>query len=97
MPKNKFGKEEKDKISFGFSENSNDTNSNSLISALYSHKTSSSETVNKYSQSDFIFDTNFFTRELETFSCVAFLSTGSCILSPQKLKLTPYFLLDNNF
>lgn len=97
MPKNKFGKEEKDRISFGFSENSNDTSSNTLISALYSHKTSSSETVNKYSQSDFIFDTNFFTRELETFSCVAFLSTGSHILSPQKLNLTPYFLLDDNF
>lgn len=95
MHKSKYGKEDKIKVSFGFSENSSDTNSHSIINALSSHKTSSSESINKYSQSDFIFDTNFFTRELETFSCMAFLSTGSHVLSPQKIKLTPYFILDN--
>ena len=91
-----IGKEEKAKISIGFSENSNDYNSNSIINALSSHKTSSSESINKYSQLDYIFDTNFFTRELETFSCVSFISDGIKILPPQKLKLTPYFILDSN-
>jgi len=97
MHKNKYGKEDKIKISFGFSENSSDNNSNTIIDALSSHKISSSESINKYSQSDFVFDTNFFTRELETFSCIAFLSTGSHVLVPQKLNLTPYFILDNKF
>ena len=91
-----IGKEEKQKISFGFSENSNDSSSNSLLSALYSHKTSSSESVNKYTQSDYIYDTNFFTRELKTFSCVAFLSDGNKIMIPQKIDLIPYFILDKN-
>lgn len=91
-----IGKEEKDKISLGFSENSNDSSSNSVISSIFSHKTGSSESINRYTQSDYIFDTNFFTRELETFSCVAFISDGSQILPPQKLNLVPYFILDKN-
>ena len=91
-----IGKEEKTKISFGFSENSNDSNSNNIINAIYSHKTSSSESINKYTQLDYVFDTNFFTRELQTFSCVAFISDGIKIMPPQKLDLIPYFILDKN-
>ncbi len=91
-----IGKEEKDKVSIGFSENSNDSNSNSIINSICSHKTSSSESISRYTQSDYIFDTNFFTRELETFSCVAFISNGSKILPPQKLNLIPYFILDKD-
>ena len=91
-----IGKEEKDKFSLGFSENSNDSNSNIIINSIFSHKTSSSESINRYTQSDYIFDTNFFTRELQTFSCVAFISDGSKILPPQKLDLIPYFVLDKN-
>jgi hypothetical protein len=91
-----IGKEEKNKVSFGFSENSNDSNSNHLINAISSHKTSSSESINRYTQLDYIFDTNFFTRQLETFSCIAFISDGYKILKPQKLYLTPYFILDKN-
>ena len=89
-----IGKEEKTKVSFGFSENSNDSSSNNLIDAIYAHKISSTESVNKYTQSDYVFDTNFFTRELKTFSCVAFISDGNKILPPQKLDLIPYFILD---
>ena len=91
-----IGKEEKEKISLGFSENSNDSNSNNVIGSIFSHKTSSSESINRYTQSDYVFDTNFFTRELETFSCVAFISDGSSILPPQKLNLVPYFILDKD-
>ena len=89
-----IGKEEKTKISFGFSENSNDSNSSNLIKAISSHKISSSESINKYTQFDFIYDTNFFTRELKTFSCVCFISDGNRIISPQKIDLIPYFVLD---
>ena len=91
-----IGKEEKDKVSIGFSENCNDSNSNSIINSICSHKISSSESISRYTQSDYIFDTNFFTRELETFSCVAFISNGSKILPPQKLNLIPYFILDKD-
>lgn len=90
-----IGKEEKNKVSFGFSENSNDSHSN-FIDAIYSHKTSSSESINKYTQLDYVFDTNTFTRELETFSCITFLSDGQKILPIKKLNLIPYYILDKN-
>ena len=54
-----------------------------------------SESINTYTQLDFMYDTNFFTQELETFSCLSFLSTGTKIQKIRKLKLTPYFLLNN--
>lgn len=91
-----IGKEEKDRISLGFSENSNDSISNSIINSICSHKTSSSESISRYTQLDYVFDTNFFTRELKTFSCVAFISNGTQILPPQKLDLIPYFFLDED-
>lgn len=95
MLKNKLEKKKKPKYLFGFSENSNDSNNN-FIDAIYAHKTSSSESFNKYTQLDYVFDTNFFTRELQTFSCIAFLSTGSKILPLKKLTLTPHFISDKN-
>lgn len=91
-----IGKEEKDKVSLAFSENSDSSSSNSISSLIYGHKTGSSESISRYTQSDYVFDTNFFTRELETFSCVAFISNGSQILPPQKLSLVPYFILDKD-
>ena len=50
-----------------------------------------SESLNSYVQTEYIYDTNFFTRNLETFSCLAFLSDGINIIKPEKLKLIPYF------
>ena len=38
-----------------------------------------------------IYDTNFFTQKLENFTCLSFLSDGNKILTPQKIKLFPYF------
>ena len=43
-------------------------------------------------QSDFIFDTNFFTQNLETFSALVFLSDGNVIYKPKKIQMLPYFL-----
>ena len=40
---------------------------------------------------DYIYDYNFFTQQLETFSCLSFLSNGNTILPPCKLNLFPYF------
>ena len=57
-----------------------------------SKNSSISESINESINFDFIYDTNFFTQKLSTFSCLAFLSDGNKILPPTKLKMLPYFL-----
>ena len=87
-----LGKEEKTKISKTISENAKSTNFSYITNSLNSHESNLSESYNTYTQNDFIYDTNFFTINLETFSCLAFLSNGNQILPPTKLKTFPYFL-----
>lgn len=87
-----LGKEEKNKISKSISENAKSTNFSYITNSLNSHESSLSETYNTYTQNDYIYDTNFFTQNLETFHCLAFLSNGNSILPPRKLKTFPYFL-----
>lgn len=89
-----IGREEKTRISNTISENSKTTKFNYFTNSLNSTDSNLSESVNTYTQLDFIYDTNFFTQNLETFSCLSFLSTGSKIQKPQKLKLIPYFLFE---
>jgi len=86
-----LGKEEKTKISKTISENAKTTNFNVLTKKFNSLDSNISESINSYSQFDYIFDTNFFTQKLETFSCLAFLSTGNSIIFPQKIQMIPYF------
>lgn len=90
-----IGKEEKLKTSRTISENSKSTNYNYFTNSLNSKDSNLSESINTYTQLDFIYDTRFFTQDLETFCCISFLSTGTKIQKPRKLKLTPYFLLDD--
>ena len=86
-----LGKEEKQKISKTISENAKETRYSYLTNTLNSCNSNISESYNTYSQNDFIFDTNYFSQELETFSALTFLSDGYKILPPTKLKLIPYF------
>ena len=86
-----LGKEEKQKISKTISENAQKTNFSYVTNTLNSHNSSISETYNSYSQNDFIFETNFFTQNLETFTALTFLSDGNKIFKPEKLTLFPYF------
>ena len=86
-----IGKEDKEKISKSISENAKETVFNYLTNSLNSKNSSITESINSVIQHDFIFDTNYFTQNLETFSCLAFLSTGNSIIPPQKIKLLPYF------
>ena len=86
-----IGKEEKKKFSKTISENAKETNYNYFFNNFLSKNSNISESINSYFQTDYIYDTKFFTRNLETFSCLAFLSNGTDILEPQKLKLIPYF------
>lgn len=90
-----IGKEEKQKISKTYSENSRESNYNIFSRDFISYNSGLSESINSYFQNDFVYDYKFFTQKLSTFSCVGFLSDGNQIIQPQQLQMIPYFL-DNN-
>lgn len=77
------------------SENAQKTIYNYLTHSMNSKNSNISESYNCYSRFDYIYDTNFFTQHLETFSCLAFLSDGTKILPPKKITLFPYFKSKN--
>jgi len=87
-----LGKEDKIKTSKNISENAKETNFNYITRTFNSKNASISESLNVYTQNDYIYDTNFFTQNLETFTTLSFLSDGNKILKPRKLKMFPYFL-----
>lgn len=86
-----IGKEEKEKISSTISENAKETNYSFVINKLISRDTNISESYNKYTQTDFIYDTRFFSQELKTFTALCFISHGFNVLKPQKVNMFPYF------
>ena len=86
-----IGKEDKKKISKTISENAQESNYNYLIQKFKSKNSNISESINTYYQYDYIYDSHFFTQELETFSCLAFLSNGIKTMPPQKIDMYPYF------
>lgn len=86
-----IGKEDKIRTSKSISENAKETYYSYFTNSLNSKNSNLSESINEYTQNDFIYDTKFFTQNLETFSCLSFLSDGYKILKPMKLKLIPYF------
>lgn len=91
-----IGREDKTKISKSISENAQETKYNYITNSLNSSKSSVSESISTHINTDYIYDLNFFTQELETFSCLSFLSNGDKILPPTKLKMKPYFLEDTS-
>ncbi len=70
-----IGREDKTKISKNISENAEETNFSYITNSLRSKKSNISETISTSIQTDFIYDTNFFTQKLETFTCLGFIST----------------------
>ena len=86
-----LGKEEKEKISKSISENAKETKFSYITNTLNSTDSNISESYNSYYQTDYIYDTNFFTRQLETFTALTFLSDGNKIYEPQKVQMLPYF------
>lgn len=86
-----LGKEEKVLTSKSISESAKETKFSYITNSLNSQNSSITESFNTYTQKDFIYDTNFFTQDLETFSVLAFLSNGTHILKPSKLKMFPFF------
>ncbi len=86
-----IGKEDKEKSTHSISENAQKTVFSYLTNSLNSKNSNISETLSTVIQNDFIFDTNFFTRDLETFSALCFLSDGRRVFEPRKLRMIPYF------
>lgn len=86
-----LGKEEKERVSKSISESAKETNYSYITNTLNSTNSNISESYNSYYQTDYIYDTNFFTRELETFTALTFLSNGNKIYEPQKTQMLPYF------
>lgn len=70
-----IGREDKTKISKNISENAEETNFSYISNSLRSKKSNISETISTSIQTDFVYDTNFFTQNLETFTCLGFIST----------------------
>lgn len=86
-----LGKEDKVKTSKSISENSTNTTFSYITNAFNSNNSNLSESYNTYTQNEYIYDTNFFTQNLETFSALTFLSDGNKIYPPSKIELLPYF------
>ncbi|MBQ3145120.1 MAG: type IV secretion system DNA-binding domain-containing protein [Clostridia bacterium] len=86
-----IGREDKTKVSKNISENASETNYNYFTNSLKSKKSNLSESISTHIQTDFIYDTNFFTQNLTIFSCLAFISDGNKIHPPCKINLIPYF------
>lgn len=86
-----LGKEDKIKTSTSLSESAKETNFSYITNSLNSKDSNITESFNTYSQTDYVFDSKFFTQDLETFTSLAFLSDGKQIYKPEKLKMFPYF------
>ena len=86
-----IGKEEKEKISTTISENAKETKFNLITNTLMSRDSNLSESYNKYTQNDYIYDTNYFSQNLETFKCLAFISDGMKIIKPTEIQMLPYY------
>ena len=87
-----LGKEDKIKTSKNISENSKETIYSRMTNSMSSLDSTITESFNLYTQNDYIYDTNFFTQKLQTFTALAFLSDGNKIIKPKKLNMFPYFL-----
>ena len=86
-----IGKEEKEKISTTISESAKQTDYNLFTKKFISRDSNLSESYSKHTENDFVYDTNFFSQNLKTFTALAFLSDGYSIKKPQKLNMIPYF------
>ena len=86
-----IGKEDKERSLRSISENAKETNYSYITNTLNSTDSSISESISTQVYFEFVYDTKFFTQELENFCSLAFLSDGNKIMKPQKIRLKPYF------
>ena len=86
-----IGKEDKEKMFKSISENAKETSYSYITNTLNSTDSSISESISTQVTYEFVYDTRFFTQELENFCSLCFLSDGNKIIKPQKIRLKPYF------
>ena len=86
-----LGKEDKEKVSKSISESAKETNFSYITNTLNSQDSNISESYSTYYQNDYIYDSKFFTQNLETFTALTFLSDGNIIYPPKKLNMFPHF------
>jgi len=86
-----LGKEEKKKVSKSIAESAKQTNFSYLTNTLNSQGSNIAETYHTSLHNEYVFETNFFTQSLETFSALTFLSNGTKIFPPRKTLMLPYF------
>ena len=86
-----LGKEDKEKVSKIISESAKETNFSYITNTLNSQDSNISESYSTYYQNDYIYDSKFFTQNLETFTALTFLSDGNIIYPPKKLNMFPHF------
>ena len=89
-----LGKEDKEKVSKSISESAKETNFSYITNTLNSQNSNISESYSTYVQNDYIYESKFFTQNLETFTALTFLSNGNTIYPPKKLKMFPHFKED---
>lgn len=90
-----LGKEDKEKISKSISESAKETNFSYITNTLNSQASNISESYSTYVQNDYIYESKFFTQNLETFTSLTFLSDGNIIFPPKKIKMFPHFKEEN--
>lgn len=86
-----FGKKNKEIQSHTLSENAKQTNYNFITNTFNSRDSNISESINTSVQFDYIYDINFFTQSLQTFSSLCFLSNGNNIFYTGKINMNPSF------
>ena len=86
-----ISKEDKEKLFKSISENAKETNYSYITNTLNSVDSNISESISTQITNDFVYDTNFFTQNLENFCALSFLSDGNKIIKPEKIRLKPYF------
>ena len=86
-----IGKEDKTKYIKSLSENARESKYNHILKSFKSNTSSLSESVSTQIYHDFIYDFNAFSRDLQTFQAICFISTGTQILKPKLVQLIPIF------
>lgn len=84
-----LGKEDKIKFLRSLSENAKETKYNYLLKTFKSENSNISESISTHIEHDFIYDMNSFSIKLQTFEAICFITTGTRILTPCVVKLTP--------
>lgn len=87
-----IGKEDKLKYSTTFSENSPNSSYNIFTKNFLTNNSSFSKSTNEYYQYDYIYDYNFFTRELPKFKALCYLCSNGITSDPICLNMKPYFM-----